>query len=254
MQFPKFQPRHLEDIARDVISALRFLAMNMVYPSVIKVDLKENYDFRYPRRHLNTVFEYLKNNGVIENFQVSVINKNEQSDELEFFLDTLTVNNIDYDKLTKVYDFLHEDYLKTMGKLFESFEEPKTKPQASSQGSFFDLLYKDIKISSETLKCEINGYSVDLKTGEEINAGVLLMELIRLQQNGEAVKDREGFGNRVFQKAKQFKTRREVKNFSKFLSNATTKLRSILRDANSCCEIPQNQLRLSVKDSVNSSV
>jgi hypothetical protein len=236
-QFSEFQPQYLKEIARKIVWSMYDIGEEQCYPRKIIIDTPFGGDgFSYSRRHLNTIFEYLKENGVLKNYEVSVIDENKQSDDLEFFLDKIVLEEIDYDRLTQAFTFFHQNHIQAIRDFQRDMERQERGSQNASQGHSYDLEYREIKISSETLKCEINGYSVDLKTGEEINAGVLLMELIRLQQNGEAVKDREGFGNRVFQKAKQFKTRREVKNFSKFLSNATTKLRSILRDANSCCE------------------
>jgi hypothetical protein len=171
---------------------------------------------------------------------------------------TFRLTGLNEIRLKQIYAILVED---TDGRIIQSVKDETKRLETEnkklekklelerkkSSKKHFDIVFQDIEIDSLKLAARINGNDFIPKDSKEINALCGLMEIIKRQQAHEPFYRRSDFAQATFAASKQFKERvKSVKDRSKFAIDTLSKIRSILEQCGSCCEL--GEMRLITKD------
>lgn len=167
---------------------------------------------------------------------------------------TFKISNLDIKRLDQIYTILIkqidgaiiksvEDEMKRLEAENKKLKKELELERKRSSKKHFDLVFRDIEIDSKQLAARINGNDLIPKDSKEINALCGLMEIIKKQKVNESFHGRPSFAQITFKTSKQFKERvRPMKDRSKFAIDTLSKIRSILKQNKSECELGELKL------------
>ncbi len=127
-----------------------------------------------------------------------------------------------------------------------------SKSVKKSEEGEFNLVYEDIMINTEDLYVKINGQKFTPKTSKEKNGVGVLACIIVKQKEGIRYNGRIGLAKSVKDFVSTFKkANRKINAKKKFITDAISAARNLLKRFDSKCEIKPRALSLSVRESLS---